>query len=55
MTDKERIDRLEHVVGTLISWLHRELGTEGAVELLAMLNDPTHYRGATGRSEGGGR
>lgn len=37
MTDKERIDRLEEVLGTLIAWLHRELGTQAAQKLIAML------------------
>lgn len=31
------IERLKKTVGTLISWLHRELGTVAAQQLLAML------------------
>ncbi len=34
----DRIKSLEKTTGTLISYLHRELGTEAATELLDMLN-----------------
>ena len=37
MTDAERIMRLEAVLATLIAWLHRELGTHGARQLLDRL------------------
>ncbi len=37
MSDAERIARLEEVLSTLIAWLHRELGTQSATELLKML------------------
>ena len=41
MTDKERIERLEKVLWTLISWLYRELGEQSTIELLEMLNPAT--------------
>lgn len=37
MTDTERIERVERTLATLIHWLHRELGTANAQELLRML------------------
>lgn len=41
LTDTERIARLDHVVGTLISWLMLKGLRPGEVaELLAMLNAP---------------
>jgi excinuclease UvrABC helicase subunit UvrB len=42
MTDKDRIDRLERVLETLVSWLHRELGTLAAQELLKDLRKGSH-------------
>ena len=37
MTDEERIERLESVLALLITWLHRELGTQAASNLLEAL------------------
>ena len=37
MTDQEKIERLTKTLGTLISWLSREIGVEAATELLIML------------------
>lgn len=37
MTDKERIERLEKVLATLITWLPHELGALVARQLLAEL------------------
>lgn len=45
MTDAERILRLEAVLATLISWLHRELGTAGAGQLLDRLAARTEGEG----------
>lgn len=42
MNDKEleqRIERLEHVVITLASWLVKEIGTAGITELYTMLKE----------------
>ncbi len=39
MTDAERIARLEAVLGRLIAWLHRDLGSANAAALLNQLND----------------
>lgn len=42
MSDQERIERLEFVLGTLISWLHGiALGQIDAAELLVMLANET--------------
>lgn len=41
MTDGERIARLEATLGTLIAWLHRELGTHSARALLEQLSKDT--------------
>lgn len=38
MTDTQRIERLERVLGTLIGWLMRELGRENVKKLLELLN-----------------
>jgi len=41
ITERERIARLEKVVGTLIAWMPRELGGAAQKELLRMLTtDP---------------
>ncbi len=43
MTDAERIERLEHVVGTLVSWLPgngSSISQRDAAELLKMLEEP---------------
>jgi hypothetical protein len=37
MTDQERIARLELVLKTLISYLHRDLGTQAARQLIEVL------------------
>lgn len=37
MTDKERIDRLEQVVGTLITWIPHALSQTEQKQLLDML------------------
>jgi len=37
----EKIERLEQTVGTLISYLHRELGTQAAQELITKLHHTT--------------
>ena len=37
MSDKDRIERLEVVLTTLISWLPRELGTQAQGNLFNML------------------
>ncbi len=37
MTDQEKIKRLERTLGTLITWLNRELGAAGTSTLLQML------------------
>jgi hypothetical protein len=38
MTDAERISRLELVLKTLISFLHRELGSQAARQLFDVLD-----------------
>ena len=38
-TERERIERLERVLGTLICWLGTELGKANAEELLKMLKE----------------
>ena len=38
MYDKERIERLELVLNTLIHWLALELGDKGVKDLLELLN-----------------
>ena len=39
MTDVERIERLEKVLGTLVVWLWSELGSENVERLLDMLKE----------------
>ncbi len=39
MSDPDRITRLEFTLGTLISWLDRELGHSAVVGLLEQLQD----------------
>ncbi len=43
MSTEERIERLEDVVGTLIAWLHRELGTQAATRLLSRLEQDAPF------------
>lgn len=38
MTQEQKIERLEKTVGTLITWLRRELGDQAVLSLLKMLN-----------------
>jgi hypothetical protein len=42
MSEEERIQRLEQVLGTLINWLHSPdvLSTDSCTKLLVMLNGP---------------
>jgi len=44
MSDQERIERLEAVLGTLILWLYREIGESGVAELHQMLSVPLPSR-----------
>ena len=44
MTDKERIERLELVLSTLINWLALELGNKGVNDLLEMMNEENQAR-----------
>lgn len=38
MTDAERIERLELVLKTLIAYLHRELGSQAARQLIEVMD-----------------
>lgn len=39
--DVKRLRKLEKTLGTLIVWLHRELGDDAVKKLLEMLNEDT--------------
>jgi hypothetical protein len=41
MDDQQRIERLEYVLGTLITWLHGTLGSDAVRDLVDMLVSPT--------------
>jgi hypothetical protein len=42
MSEEERIERLEHVLGNLIAWLDTTLGQNNVVKLLEALHEDKH-------------